>query len=190
MDERASDVAAQALRTLEDVAEAGCVDVERDLVRVRRGTTRLGTKEDEQRLAQPKRLVLPIQLLGAGQIEVEATQTSRIRSPKGDVVDAENSHRSQSRRAAPPDTPRRDPRPHRPEPLVRSSSEPTGGPNMGDRTQRLKGKANEAAGKTKASVGYETRSGKTEAKGAVQATKGKAQQTVGKARSAAKKKTR
>ena len=37
---------------------------------------------------------------------------------------------------------------------------------MGDRTQRLKGKANEAAGKTKGAVGYETRSGKTEAKGA------------------------
>jgi uncharacterized protein YjbJ (UPF0337 family) len=61
---------------------------------------------------------------------------------------------------------------------------------MGDRTQRLKGKANEAAGRTKAAVGYQSRSGKTEAKGAGQALKGKAQQTVGKARSAAKKKTR
>jgi uncharacterized protein YjbJ (UPF0337 family) len=40
---------------------------------------------------------------------------------------------------------------------------------MGDRTQRLKGKANEVAGK---------------------ALKGKAQQATGKARSAAKKKTR
>jgi uncharacterized protein YjbJ (UPF0337 family) len=61
---------------------------------------------------------------------------------------------------------------------------------MGDRTQRLKGKANETAGKAKAAVGYETGSGSTEAKGAGQAVKGKAQQTVGKARSAAKKKTR
>lgn len=61
---------------------------------------------------------------------------------------------------------------------------------MGDRTQRLKGKANEAAGKTKANVGYETGSGRTEAKGVGKALKGKAQQTAGKARSVAKKKTR
>jgi len=45
---------------------------------------------------------------------------------------------------------------------------------MGDRTQRLKGKANEAAGKTEASVGYQARSGKHEAKGAATALKGKA----------------
>ena len=44
---------------------------------------------------------------------------------------------------------------------------------MGDRKQRLKGKANEAAGKTKGAVGYETGRGKTEAKGAGQALKGK-----------------
>jgi uncharacterized protein YjbJ (UPF0337 family) len=61
---------------------------------------------------------------------------------------------------------------------------------MGDRTQRLKGKANEAAGKTKGAAGYRTRSGKTEAKGAAQTVKGKTQQAVGKARSTAKKKTR
>jgi uncharacterized protein YjbJ (UPF0337 family) len=61
---------------------------------------------------------------------------------------------------------------------------------MGDRKQRLKGKANEAAGKTKGAVGRETGSGKTEAKGAGKALKGKAQQATGKARSAAKKKTR
>jgi uncharacterized protein YjbJ (UPF0337 family) len=61
---------------------------------------------------------------------------------------------------------------------------------MGDRTQRVKGKANEVAGRAKAGVGYETGSGKTEAKGAGKALKGKAQQTVGKARSEAKKKTR
>jgi uncharacterized protein YjbJ (UPF0337 family) len=61
---------------------------------------------------------------------------------------------------------------------------------MGDRTQRIKGKANETAGKAKGAVGHETGHGKTEAKGAAQTLKGKAQQTVGNARSAAKKKTR
>jgi uncharacterized protein YjbJ (UPF0337 family) len=61
---------------------------------------------------------------------------------------------------------------------------------MADRTQRVKGKANEAAGKAKADVGYTTGSRKTEAKGVGQAVKGKAQQAVGKARSTAKKKTR
>ena len=61
---------------------------------------------------------------------------------------------------------------------------------MGDRTQRMKGKANEVAGKTKESVGYQTGSGKTEAKGAAQTLKGKTQQSVGKARSNIKKATR
>jgi uncharacterized protein YjbJ (UPF0337 family) len=61
---------------------------------------------------------------------------------------------------------------------------------MGDRTQRLKGKANEAAGKARAAAGYQSRSGKTEAKGAGQTLKGKAQQAIGKARSNAKKNTR
>lgn len=61
---------------------------------------------------------------------------------------------------------------------------------MGDRTQRLKGKANEAAGRAKAEAGYRSGSGKTEAKGAGKVLKGKTQQAVGKARSAAKKKTR
>ena len=61
---------------------------------------------------------------------------------------------------------------------------------MGDRTQRLKGKANETAGRAKANAGYETRSGKTEAKGVGKMVKGKAQQAAGKARSTAKKKTR
>jgi uncharacterized protein YjbJ (UPF0337 family) len=61
---------------------------------------------------------------------------------------------------------------------------------MGDRMQRLKGKANEAAGRTKANVGYESGRGKTEAKGVGQMLKGKTQQTVGKARSKAKKATR
>ena len=61
---------------------------------------------------------------------------------------------------------------------------------MADRTQRLKGKANETAGKAKAKVGYETGSRKTEAKGVGKALKGKAQQGAGKARSTVKKKTR
>jgi uncharacterized protein YjbJ (UPF0337 family) len=61
---------------------------------------------------------------------------------------------------------------------------------MGDRTQRLKGKANETIGRTKANAGYESGRGKTEAKGVGQMVKGKAQQAVGKARSNAKKATR
>jgi uncharacterized protein YjbJ (UPF0337 family) len=61
---------------------------------------------------------------------------------------------------------------------------------MADRTQRVKGKANVAAGKAKANAGYETGRGKTEAKGVGKALKGKAQQAAGKARSTAKKKTR
>jgi uncharacterized protein YjbJ (UPF0337 family) len=61
---------------------------------------------------------------------------------------------------------------------------------MGDRRQRAKGKANEAAGKLRSAVGYQSRKPKTEAKGAAQTIKGKAQQAVGKTRSAAKKKTR
>ena len=61
---------------------------------------------------------------------------------------------------------------------------------MGDRTQRLKGKANETAGKAKANVGSTSGSGKTEAKGVGQAVKGKAQQAAGKTRSTVKKKTR
>ena len=61
---------------------------------------------------------------------------------------------------------------------------------MADRTQRLKGKANEAAGKAKANAGYATGRHKTEAEGVGKALKGKAQQATGKARSAAKKSTR
>jgi uncharacterized protein YjbJ (UPF0337 family) len=61
---------------------------------------------------------------------------------------------------------------------------------MGDRTQRLKGKANEVAGKTKRAAGHASGSGKTEAEGAAQTVKGKMQQAVGKARSTVKKKTR
>ena len=60
---------------------------------------------------------------------------------------------------------------------------------VGARTQTLKGKANQAVGKTKATVGYQSGKGKTEAKGETQNLKGKAQEKMGKARTAVKKKT-
>jgi uncharacterized protein YjbJ (UPF0337 family) len=61
-------------------------------------------------------------------------------------------------------------------PLPESSQEVSA---VGDRTQRVKGKANEVAGKAKAEAGYSTGSGKTEAKGVGKALKGKAQQATG-----------
>jgi uncharacterized protein YjbJ (UPF0337 family) len=61
---------------------------------------------------------------------------------------------------------------------------------MGDRTQRLKGTTNKAAGKAKANTGVATGRGRTEAKGVGKMVKGKAQQAAGKTRSAVKKKTR
>ena len=61
---------------------------------------------------------------------------------------------------------------------------------MADRTQRVKGKANETVGRAKANIGVRSGSKKTEAKGVGKMLKGKAQKTAGKARSAAKKKTR
>jgi uncharacterized protein YjbJ (UPF0337 family) len=61
---------------------------------------------------------------------------------------------------------------------------------MGDRTQRLKGKASEVKGKTKAGVGRETGRPKTEVKGTAEAAKGKVQQAAGKAGSKVKKRTR
>jgi uncharacterized protein YjbJ (UPF0337 family) len=61
---------------------------------------------------------------------------------------------------------------------------------MGDRKDRVKGKANEIAGTTQADAGYRSGSGKTEAKGTARAVKGKAQKTVGKAKSGVKKATR
>jgi uncharacterized protein YjbJ (UPF0337 family) len=61
---------------------------------------------------------------------------------------------------------------------------------MGDRTQRVKGKLNEAGGRSKANAGVATGSSKTEAKGVGKMVKGKAQKAAGKARSAAKKTTR
>ena len=100
--ERSPDLASEALRTLEDLAEAGPVDIEGDFVRIGSRATRLGPKKDEQRLAQSERPVLTFQLLGAGQLEVEAPQTSRIGGAKRHVVDAENPHRWQSSEAPVP----------------------------------------------------------------------------------------
>jgi uncharacterized protein YjbJ (UPF0337 family) len=53
---------------------------------------------------------------------------------------------------------------------------------MGDRTQRLKGKLNQAIGRTKATAGYRSGRGGTELKGDVQTLKGETQSAVGKAR--------
>jgi uncharacterized protein YjbJ (UPF0337 family) len=61
---------------------------------------------------------------------------------------------------------------------------------MGDRTDRVKGKANEISGRTQADVGYSSGSGKTEAKGLARTAKGKAQQAAGKAKGSVKKATR
>ena len=60
---------------------------------------------------------------------------------------------------------------------------------MGDRTQRLKGKMNQAMGRTKASAGYHSGRGGTELKGNVQTLKGETQSAAGKARRKAKKVT-
>src|SRR5689334_2967220 len=61
---------------------------------------------------------------------------------------------------------------------------------MGDRTQRVKGKAQEVKGKAKANAGHSTGKSSTEAKGVGEMAKGKANKAAGKARSAAKKATR
>ena len=60
---------------------------------------------------------------------------------------------------------------------------------MGDRMQRVKGKANEVAGKAQRGVGSSTGKDKTEAKGQGRVVKGKAQQAAGHAKSAVKKAT-
>jgi hypothetical protein len=98
--ERSPNFASEALRALEHVVEASPVDVECDFVRVVRRTARFGQKEHEQRLAQSDRAVLALQLLGAGQLKVEAPQTIWVRCAKGQVVDPENSHGTQSRARA------------------------------------------------------------------------------------------
>jgi uncharacterized protein YjbJ (UPF0337 family) len=61
---------------------------------------------------------------------------------------------------------------------------------MGDRMQRLKGKAQVLKGKTKGRAGHASGSTSTDAKGAAEAVKGKTNQAVGNARSTAKKSTR
>jgi len=61
---------------------------------------------------------------------------------------------------------------------------------MGDRMQRIKGKLQEAKGRTKEEAGFASGRPTTEARGAGETLKGKANQTVGKARSQVKKNTR
>jgi uncharacterized protein YjbJ (UPF0337 family) len=61
---------------------------------------------------------------------------------------------------------------------------------MGDRMQRVKGKADELVGKAKMSAGRKTGSRETEAKGAAQTAKGKTESTIGEAQGEAKKATR
>jgi uncharacterized protein YjbJ (UPF0337 family) len=61
---------------------------------------------------------------------------------------------------------------------------------MGDRTQRIKGKAQETKGRVKREAGIATGRSGTEVRGAGEEIKGKAKNATGKARSAVKKATR
>jgi uncharacterized protein YjbJ (UPF0337 family) len=61
---------------------------------------------------------------------------------------------------------------------------------MGDRTQRVKGKAEELKGAGKREAGAASGDRSTEAKGAAEELKGKATNAIGRARSEAKKATR
>lgn len=61
---------------------------------------------------------------------------------------------------------------------------------MGDRMQRVKGKANELKGGLKRDAGRDSGRPGTEVRGAAEELKGKAQNSIGKARSAVKKHTR
>ncbi len=58
---------------------------------------------------------------------------------------------------------------------------------MGDRTQRVRGKAEEAKGRLKREAGIATGRPSTETRGAGEELKGKTRNAVGRARSAAKK---
>lgn len=58
---------------------------------------------------------------------------------------------------------------------------------MGSTSDKIKGYANQAAGKLKETVGRATGSGKTETSGNVQNIKGKAQVAAGKTKDAVKK---
>ena len=60
---------------------------------------------------------------------------------------------------------------------------------MGDRIQRLKGKMNKAAGRSKSEAGYRSGSPRTELKGNAQSLKGETQEAMGKARSKVRKAT-
>ena len=60
---------------------------------------------------------------------------------------------------------------------------------MGSTADKIKGYANQAAGKVKETLGRATGSGKTETRGNVQAVKGKAQVATGKAKDTIKKAT-
>ncbi len=61
---------------------------------------------------------------------------------------------------------------------------------MGDRTKRLKGKAEEVKGRTKRETGQATGRPGTEARGAAEELKGKAKNAAGRASSGIKKATR
>jgi uncharacterized protein YjbJ (UPF0337 family) len=61
---------------------------------------------------------------------------------------------------------------------------------MGDRKQRLTGKAEELKGRVKREAGIAGDKPATELRGAAEQLKGKLKQTIGKARSDAKKHTR
>lgn len=61
---------------------------------------------------------------------------------------------------------------------------------MGDRTQRLEGKAKEVKGRVKRDVGASAGRPETESRGAGEEIAGKAKNALGKARSAVKKATR
>jgi uncharacterized protein YjbJ (UPF0337 family) len=58
---------------------------------------------------------------------------------------------------------------------------------MGSTADKIKGYANQAAGKIKETVGRATGSGQTETQGNVQSVKGKAQVAAGKTKDAIKK---
>jgi uncharacterized protein YjbJ (UPF0337 family) len=58
---------------------------------------------------------------------------------------------------------------------------------MGSTTDKIKGYANQVAGKAKEKIGRVTGSGQTETQGNVQSIKGKAQVAAGKAKDAVKR---
>jgi len=83
-----------------------------------------------------------------------------------------------------------DGRPDLPQPVRLEQGQLTEGGKMGDRLQRVKGKAEEIKGRVKKQTGQDTARPGTKARGTGEILKGKTRNAVGKARSAAKKKTR